>query len=172
METFSALGRFVLFLVFTVAGLAKLADRAGAKKSMSDFGVAAALAGPLALGLPISELTVAAALVFGGFAKWGAVGALCLLLVFIVGISVSLARGRRPDCHWLWPATLLASRVEGSDTECGALRACCFCSLAGIGENRAGSLGRSYGVLCPPANQDYSCCASSPARWSLMSGSL
>jgi hypothetical protein len=30
---------------------------------------------------------------------WGALGALALLSVFVVGISVNLARGRTPDCH-------------------------------------------------------------------------
>src|SRR6185312_17010310 len=32
-------------------------------------------------------------------ARWGALGALILLLLFVIGIAASLARGRRPDCH-------------------------------------------------------------------------
>jgi hypothetical protein len=30
---------------------------------------------------------------------WGTIGALALLLLFIVGIGANLARGRKPDCH-------------------------------------------------------------------------
>jgi len=42
---------------------------------------------------------VAAALLPTATAPWGALGALALLLLFMVGIGFNLARGRRPDCH-------------------------------------------------------------------------
>jgi peroxiredoxin len=66
---------------------------------MIDFGVPAAVATPLGVLLPLSELTVAAALVPASAAWWGALGALTLLLVFVAGISFNLARGRKPKCH-------------------------------------------------------------------------
>jgi len=66
---------------------------------MIDFGVPAALASPLGLLLPLSELAVAAALVPAAMAWWGALGALALLLLFVVGISINLARGKKPECH-------------------------------------------------------------------------
>src|SRR5215212_2820490 len=91
--------RLVLAAVFALAGVTKLADRNGARQAMRDFGVPAALAPALALLLPLAELAAAVALLPTGSAWWGAAGALALLALFIVGIGVSLARGRRPDCH-------------------------------------------------------------------------
>jgi methylamine dehydrogenase accessory protein MauD len=89
----------LLALVFVVAGLAKLADRAGSRKAVADFGVPSSLATPLATLLPLAELAVAAALIPAASAWWGALGALALLLLFVAGISINLARGRKPDCH-------------------------------------------------------------------------
>jgi methylamine dehydrogenase accessory protein MauD len=91
--------RSILALVFTVAGLAKLADPAGSRKSMTDFGLPALLASPFWILLPLAELAVAVALLTRGGAWAGAIGASALLLAFIAGISVTLARGKRPDCH-------------------------------------------------------------------------
>ena len=91
--------RLLLAGVFFVAGLTKLADRAGSKQGLIGFGVPSALAAPLGVVLPLAELAVAAALVPASTAWWGALGALVLLLVFVMGISYNLARGRKPDCH-------------------------------------------------------------------------
>ena len=82
-----------------MAGVAKLADRAGSRQAVVDFGVPAALAAPLGILLPLAELAVAAALVPATTAWWGAVGALVLLLLFAVAIGASLVRGRKPNCH-------------------------------------------------------------------------
>jgi peroxiredoxin len=49
--------------------------------------------------LPLAELAVAIALIPTDTAWWGALGALALLLLFAAGISASLARGKKPDCH-------------------------------------------------------------------------
>src|SRR5207244_547943 len=54
---------------------------------------------PLSSLLPLVELGVALALLPAVSAWWSALGALGLLLVFVVGIGVSLLRGRRPACH-------------------------------------------------------------------------
>ena len=99
MSVVMLLARLVLALIFVVAGLAKLADLAGSRQALRDFGVPAVLANPLGVLLPVAELAVAVALVPTVSAWWGALGALVLLLLFVVGIGSNLARGRHPDCH-------------------------------------------------------------------------
>src|ERR671919_410967 len=99
MDAALLIARLVLGAVFTIAGVAKLADLKGSRQAIVDFGVPSALAAPLGLLLPLAELAVAATLLPASTAWWGAVGALALLLLFVVGISVNLARGRKPECH-------------------------------------------------------------------------
>jgi len=99
MNTVLLIARLVLTVVFAVAGISKLTDREGSRQAMSDFGLPAALAAPFGLLLPLAELAVAVALVPAATAWWGAVGALALLLLFVAGIGVNLARGRKPECH-------------------------------------------------------------------------
>src|ERR1700693_1325189 len=91
--------RLLLALVFGIAGISKFADPTGSKKSLVDFGVPRFLVGPLALLLPLLELSCAFALVPASSAWWGASGVLVMLLFFIAAISLTLVRGRRPDCH-------------------------------------------------------------------------
>jgi thiol-disulfide isomerase/thioredoxin len=91
--------RLLLSGVFGAAGSAKLADRAGSRQALIDFGVPRVLAAPLGVLLPLAELVVAVALLPVASAWYGALGALSLLLLFIIGISVNLARGRTPNCH-------------------------------------------------------------------------
>jgi thiol-disulfide isomerase/thioredoxin/uncharacterized membrane protein YphA (DoxX/SURF4 family) len=93
------IARLVLAVVFILAGLAKLSDLKGSRKAITDFGLPAVLASPLALLLPLAELGVGAALIPASSAWWGALGAVGLLVLFVVGISLNLARGRKPDCH-------------------------------------------------------------------------
>jgi len=99
MNVILLMARLVLAGVFGVAGVAKLADPSGSRKSLSDFGVPGILAWPLGFLLPITELVCALALLPVTSAWWGACGVLALLLLFIAAMSVSLVRGRRPDCH-------------------------------------------------------------------------
>jgi thiol-disulfide isomerase/thioredoxin len=89
----------LLALVFAVAGAAKLADRQGSRQAIVDFGVPSVVAAALGLLLPLAELAVAASLLPASTAWWGALGALGLLLLFVVGISINLARGKKPECH-------------------------------------------------------------------------
>jgi peroxiredoxin/uncharacterized membrane protein YphA (DoxX/SURF4 family) len=91
--------RVLLAGVFLVAGIAKLFDRDGSRRALTDFGVPERLARWLDILLPIGECVVAVALLPGATAWLGSVGALSLLTLFTIGIGVSLARGRRPDCH-------------------------------------------------------------------------
>jgi peroxiredoxin/uncharacterized membrane protein YphA (DoxX/SURF4 family) len=99
MGTALLIARLLLASVFALAGVAKLADRAGSKQAIVDFGVSALLASPLTILLPLCELVVAVALILTPTAWWGAVGALALLLLFAMGIVLNLARGHKPDCH-------------------------------------------------------------------------
>jgi peroxiredoxin/uncharacterized membrane protein YphA (DoxX/SURF4 family) len=91
--------RVLLALVFGVAGVAKLADPAGTQQAIRDLGLPGRLASLGRVVLPFAELGVAVALLPEVSAWWGSLGALSLLVVFIVGISASLMRGRRPACH-------------------------------------------------------------------------
>src|SRR2546421_6349865 len=93
------IARLLLAAVFLVAGLAKLADLAGSQQALRDFGVPAKLSTPFGVLLPLAELAVAVALVPTVSVWWGSLGALALLLIFVVGIAFNLARGRTPDCH-------------------------------------------------------------------------
>src|SRR5918995_2390598 len=99
MDAALLIARLVLVGVFTLADVAKLSDLKGSRKAIIEFGLPAVLASPLALLLPLAELGVAAALIPVSTAWWGALGALGLLLLFVVGISINLARGKKPDCH-------------------------------------------------------------------------
>src|SRR5205085_369349 len=93
------IGRLLLAVVFLVAGLAKLADLAGSRQALRDFGVPAKLTSSFGVLLPLAELAVAVALLLSISAWWGAVGALALLLLFVAGIGYNLAHGRQPNCH-------------------------------------------------------------------------
>jgi peroxiredoxin len=67
--------------------------------ALREFGVPARITNPLATLLPLAELAVAVALILTPTARAGAIGALALLLAFMVAIGINLARGRTPDCH-------------------------------------------------------------------------
>lgn len=91
--------RLVLAAVFATAGVSKLFDLNGSRQALREFGVPAVLSRPFGLLLPLVELAVAVALLPVGTAWYGAIGALALLLLFLVGIGFNVARGRAPDCH-------------------------------------------------------------------------
>src|SRR5215213_3856997 len=99
MDAALLIARLVLAGVFTLAGLAKLSDLKGSRQAIIDFGVPSSIAAPLGLVLPVAELSVAATLLPASTAWWGALGALALLSVFVVGITYNLVRGRKPECH-------------------------------------------------------------------------
>jgi len=94
-----ASARLVLSAIFLVAGGAKLADPAGGRQALIGFGVPHRIAPALAIALPLAELAVALALIPVSLAWFGALGALIMLLLFVVAIGVNLALGRKPDCH-------------------------------------------------------------------------
>ena len=91
--------RVLLAGVFAFAGWAKLADRAGTRRAIADFGIPEALAVPMAWLLPLAEVLVAAALLPSATARWAAMAALALLLMFTAGMAGNLAAGHPADCH-------------------------------------------------------------------------
>ncbi len=99
MDVILFAGRLLLAVVLGVAGLAKLADRAGARQALAAFGLPVAWASPLGGALPVVEVAVAALLLWGALAWWGAVAALALFGAFSAAVAVNLALGRTPDCH-------------------------------------------------------------------------
>ncbi len=99
MEIILLLARLILVVVFGVAGVSKLADRAGSRRALTGFGVPEALTTPLAWLLPIVEILVALTLIPLSTAWFGGLGALGLLAAFLVGIGVNLVKGNAPDCH-------------------------------------------------------------------------
>lgn len=99
MENILLFARIALAAIFGVAGIAKLTNLAGFRQTLVDFGIPLTLASPISALLPIAELAVSAALLTVTTAQWGAVAALALLLVFMIGIGVNLALGKNPDCN-------------------------------------------------------------------------
>ncbi len=99
MDAALSLVRILVAAVFGVAGLAKLIDRQGSRRALVEFGVPERLAPPVALLLPIVELTIAASLLFRGTAPLGSLAAFVLLAIFAVAIGVNLTLGRKPECH-------------------------------------------------------------------------
>jgi peroxiredoxin len=99
MEFVFIVSRLALAATFLVAGLAKLADQKGTQTAITGFGGSAAISRGLALIVPVAELTVAVLLLPGSTARWGALGALCLLVAFSAAITANLLRGKTPDCR-------------------------------------------------------------------------
>lgn len=99
MEYLLLIARLILAAVFAVAGVAKLFDRAGGEKAITDFGVPRTLAKPLSVLLPLAEIAIAVLLLPLATAWFGAISAFLLLLAFVVGVSYNFARGNTPDCH-------------------------------------------------------------------------
>ena len=91
--------RLLLSAVFLIAGGAKLADPTGGRQALIGFGVPQVLTPALSAALPIAELAVALSLIPVASAWFAAIGALALLLLFVIAIAVNLALGRTPDCH-------------------------------------------------------------------------
>ena len=99
VESAALLARVLLAIVFATAAAAKLADRRGVLNTLAAFEVPATARGGVAVLLPLAELAAASALLVSASARWGAVGAIGLLVVFTAGVGVAMARGRKPDCH-------------------------------------------------------------------------
>jgi peroxiredoxin/uncharacterized membrane protein YphA (DoxX/SURF4 family) len=99
MDALLLAARLILAAVFVVSGISKLFDLSGSQAAMRSFGVPERLTRLGGIVLPIAELVIAVLLIPVTTAKWGALLALILLVVFVAGISYSLSRGRKFDCH-------------------------------------------------------------------------
>lgn len=93
--------RVILAGIFTVAGAAKLRDRAGTIDAVRAFemGVPVGWLRPISVLLPLAELLAAASLLQGQAARAGAILSVGMLAVFSVAITGNLARGRAPACN-------------------------------------------------------------------------
>lgn len=99
MEYFLLTLRIVLAGVFLVAGIGKLLDLKGSQSAVIAFGVPEGLAKPMAILLPLAEITIALSLLFIGTSWFGAIGSSILLLIFTGGMLWQLKQGNAPDCH-------------------------------------------------------------------------
>lgn len=99
MALIIALVRLALSVIFGIAGVTKLLDQKGTREAVENFGTHKSLAPAIALVLPFVELAIAAGLLFGTSTWWAALAALLVLGLFIVAISVNLARGQTHECH-------------------------------------------------------------------------
>lgn len=90
--------RLLLVAIFLIAGVAKLANPRETMQTLRDFGAPRRLRW-FGVFLPSLEMTVAVGLLFARTAWFAAAGAFALLVMFIAGIGVNLARGRQPACN-------------------------------------------------------------------------
>jgi peroxiredoxin len=99
MEIILLLIRLFLVGIFALAGIGKLLDLPGSEKAVKDFGMPEDLAKPFSVVLPIAEIFIAVLLLFVQSSWLGAIGGFLLLLIFIGGMLVQMAKGNAPDCH-------------------------------------------------------------------------
>ncbi len=91
--------RITLSFIFSLAGITKLTDQPGTREAVQNFGAPPATAPVIALVLPFIELAIAIGLWFSETTAVASVAGIVLLSVFVVAVSVNLARGRTHDCH-------------------------------------------------------------------------
>jgi peroxiredoxin len=140
--------RLILAVVFLVSGIAKLLDLSGGKAAMRSFGVPESFARQAGILLPIVEIAVAILLIPIETARWGALLALLLLAVFIIGIGYNLSRGRKFECHCF--GELTHSEIGPSTLARNAVLAvlAAFVAYAGFANNNVGpSVGEGLGGL-------------------------
>ncbi|HKP46579.1 MAG TPA: MauE/DoxX family redox-associated membrane protein [Pyrinomonadaceae bacterium] len=99
MSLIIVLVRIALAVIFSVAGITKLVDQPGTREAVTNFGVPRPAAPVAALILPFIELAIAISLLVSATTAAGAIAALVLLGLFILAISINLARGQTHDCH-------------------------------------------------------------------------
>lgn len=91
--------QFVLAAFFVVAGVAKIADPPGFAHEIHNYGIVPGpLVNAMALILPWLEVVTGVGLFFGLARRTAARILGILLIVFIVALSINLARGKPVDC--------------------------------------------------------------------------
>jgi thiol-disulfide isomerase/thioredoxin len=91
--------RLILAAVLGVAGASKLADPAGSRKALADFGVPVSVTSSLSIFLPLIEIASATVLLFTSLSWYGAVAGTILFAAFSAGMIVQMAKGKSPNCH-------------------------------------------------------------------------
>lgn len=99
MTVVALAARLVLASVFVAAATGKLIDRPATRRMLDQFGIPGRLAPSGALLLPLAELAVGAGLLVGPTARWAALAAAALLIVFCLAIVRVLARGGQARCN-------------------------------------------------------------------------
>ncbi len=91
--------RFFLFAIFLLAGLGKLGDLEGGKKSLKEMGFSESQASALNLILPFIEIAVAICFLPATTAWFASLAALVLLLGFSGFTLYQIRKGSSADCH-------------------------------------------------------------------------
>lgn len=105
--------QFVLAAFFVVAGIAKVADPPGFAHEIHNFQLVPGVAvNAMALVLPWLEIVVGSALFFGIATRSAARILAVLLLVFIVALSINLARRRPVDCGCFGTSTVVKTTEQ------------------------------------------------------------
>jgi thiol-disulfide isomerase/thioredoxin/uncharacterized membrane protein YphA (DoxX/SURF4 family) len=99
MNVVALIVRLAIAAAFLVAGLSKLLDLAGTRRSLENFGVQARVAEPLGILLPLAEIAIGALLIPVATIAAGSLMALVLFAFFVAGVGFALARGLTPECH-------------------------------------------------------------------------
>ncbi|WP_343732280.1 MauE/DoxX family redox-associated membrane protein [Duganella sp.] len=98
MMLFLAL-RLLLAGILLMAAAGKLQHRAAFAATLGEFAVPAALRPALAWLMPLTELAIAALLLFAASAWWGAAAGAVLLAIYSAVLACLLQRGLRPSCN-------------------------------------------------------------------------
>lgn len=99
MDLVAFAGRVLLVLVFGIAAVGKLVDHQAARRALTDFRVPVGLVGPVSWLLPLTEFSIAVTLLIQPAARYAALGAALLLVLFMCGIAAAILRGEAPDCN-------------------------------------------------------------------------
>ncbi len=99
MNGFLLGARLALACALVVAGVAKLVDLGGARRSLEQFGVPDRFVSAVAVGLSVVEIAVGVALVPVASAWVAGLVATVLLFSFTAAVAVAMARGVEADCH-------------------------------------------------------------------------
>lgn len=99
MHDVALVARLLLAIVFGVAAAAKALDMPETRRALTEFGAPEQAVVPGALLLPLAELATAVALLLRPSARWGAISAVCLLVLFMAAIARAMARGEAPSCQ-------------------------------------------------------------------------
>lgn len=97
MGTLTLAARAFVAVVLATAGTTKLLNPGSLRKTFLEFG-AGELLSRLSAALPAVEVAVALGLMIEPTARWAAIAAAVLVLLFILGIANAIRLGRRPDC--------------------------------------------------------------------------